>query len=64
MQPAATSATSRLNFIENGAEEHRRTHDKIEPVMKEINALLKTYREAFAKLIENRKTDRRARPPK
>ncbi len=53
---AATSTTSRLSFLENGLKNVPTTHEKIEPIMKEIFALLKTYREALAKLIENRKT--------
>jgi methyl-accepting chemotaxis protein len=53
---AGTSMTSRLSFLENGLKNIPTTHEKVEPVMKEINALLKTYRESFAKLIENRKT--------
>ncbi|MBI5320515.1 HAMP domain-containing methyl-accepting chemotaxis protein [Bradyrhizobium sp.] len=52
---AATSTSSRLSFLENGFKNIPATHEKIEPVVKEMNALLKTYREAFAKLVENRK---------
>jgi methyl-accepting chemotaxis protein len=52
---AATSTTSRLSFLENAFKNIPTTHEKIEPVVKEMNALLKTYREAFAKLVENRK---------
>ncbi len=52
---AATSTTSRLSFLENGFKNIPTTHEKIEPVVKEMNALLKTYRESFAKLVQNRK---------
>jgi len=52
---AATSTSSRLSFLENGFKNIPATNEKIEPVVKEMMALLKTYREAFAKLIENRK---------
>jgi methyl-accepting chemotaxis protein len=52
---AATSTTSRLSFLENAFKNIPATDEKIEPVVKEMNALLKTYREAFAKLVENRK---------
>ena len=52
---AATSATSRLSFLENAFRNIPATHEKIEPIVKELNALLKIYREALAKLVENRK---------
>jgi methyl-accepting chemotaxis protein len=52
---AATSTTSRLSFLENAFKNIPATDEKIEPVVKELNALLKAYREAFAKLVENRK---------
>jgi hypothetical protein len=52
---AGTSSTSRLSFLENGFKNIPATHEKIEPVVKEMMALLKTYREALAKLVENRK---------
>ena len=52
---AATSATSRLSFLENGFKNIPATHEKIEPVVKEMMGLLKTYREAFTKLVENKK---------
>src|SRR5215510_2025777 len=52
---AATSTTSRLSFLENAFKNIPATDEKIEPVVKEMSALLKTYREAFAKLVENRK---------
>jgi methyl-accepting chemotaxis protein len=52
---AATSTISRLSFLENAFKNIPATDEKIEPVVKELNALLKAYREAFAKLVENRK---------
>jgi methyl-accepting chemotaxis protein len=52
---AATSTTSRLSFLENGFKNIPAAHEKIEPIVKEMNGLLKTYREAFAKLVENKK---------
>ena len=52
---AATSAASRLSFLENGFKNIPASHDKTAPVVTEMNALLKTYREAFARLVENRK---------
>ena len=54
-EAAATSATSRLTFLENAFKNIPATHEKIEPVVKEMNGLLKTYRESFAKLVANRK---------
>ena len=52
---AATSTTSRLSFLENAFKNIPTTNEKVEPVVREMNTLLKTYREAFAKLIENKK---------
>jgi len=52
---AATSTISRLSFLENAFKNIAATDEKIAPVVKELNALLKAYREAFAKLVENRK---------
>ncbi|TKW80106.1 MAG: HAMP domain-containing protein, partial [Bradyrhizobium icense] len=52
---AATSTSSRLSFLENGFKNIPAAHEKIEPIVKEMMALLKTYREAFAKLVENKK---------
>jgi methyl-accepting chemotaxis protein len=52
---AATSTSSRLSFLENGFKNIPATHEKIEPIVKEMMALLKTYRESFAKLVENKK---------
>src|SRR4051812_5724229 len=49
---AATSTSSRLSFLENGFKNIPATNEKIEPIVKEMMALLKTYREAFAKLVE------------
>src|SRR5262249_38006957 len=54
-QAAATSATSRLTFLENAFKNIPATHEKIEPIAKELNGVLKTYRESFAKLVANRK---------
>ena len=53
---AATSTSSRLSFLENGFKNIPATNEKIEPIVKEMLALLKTYREAFAKLVENKKS--------
>jgi methyl-accepting chemotaxis protein len=52
---AATSTSSRLSFLENGFKNIPATNEKVEPIVKEMMALLKTYREAFAKLVANRK---------
>ena len=52
---AATSTTSRLSFLENAFKNIPTTNEKVEPVVREMNTLLKTYREAFAKLIENKR---------
>ncbi len=52
---AATSTMSRLSFLDNAFKNIPTTDAKIEPIVKEMTALLKTYREAFAKLVENRK---------
>jgi CHASE3 domain sensor protein len=41
---AATSTTSRLSFLENAFKNIPAAHEKIAPVVKEMNALLKTYR--------------------
>jgi methyl-accepting chemotaxis protein len=53
---ASTSAASRLSFLENGVKNIPTTNDKIEPVVKEMLALLKTYREALTKLVANKTT--------
>src|SRR5262249_54787369 len=47
---ASTSALSRLKFLENGVKGIPATSDKIEPLVKEMPALITTYREALTKL--------------
>jgi methyl-accepting chemotaxis protein len=54
-QSAATSTLSRLSFLDNGLKNIPAADDKISPIVKEINALLATYRGALTKLMENRK---------
>jgi len=52
---AGTSTISRLSFLDNGFKNIPATHEKIEPIVKEMMSLLKTYREAFLQLVENKK---------
>ncbi|MBR0758091.1 HAMP domain-containing protein [Bradyrhizobium jicamae] len=52
---AATSATSRLSFLDNAIKGVPTANDKIAPVVNEITVLLKTYRESLAKLVANKK---------
>ena len=54
-QSAATSTLSRLSFLDNGLKNIPAADEKIGPIVKEINALLATYRDALTKLMENRK---------
>jgi methyl-accepting chemotaxis protein/CHASE3 domain sensor protein len=54
-QSAATSTLSRLSFLDNGLKNIPVSDEKISPVVKEINALLATYRDALTKLVANRK---------
>jgi methyl-accepting chemotaxis protein len=54
-QAAATSTISRLSFLDNGLKNVPATDEKIGPIVKEIGALLATYRGALTKLMENRK---------
>jgi methyl-accepting chemotaxis protein len=55
-QTAATSTLSRLSFLENQLKGIPSSNEKVAAVAKEANSLLKTYREAFGKLVENKKT--------
>jgi len=54
-QSAATSALSRLSFLDNALKGIPSTNEKIGSVLKEINSLLATYRDAVTKLMESRK---------
>ena len=54
-QSAATSTLSRLSFLDNGLKNIPAADEKISPIVKEIDALLATYRDALTKLMENRK---------
>ncbi|MBR0824529.1 HAMP domain-containing protein [Bradyrhizobium manausense] len=54
-QSIATSAVSRLSFLDNALKNIPSTNEKIQPIIKEIGGLLTTYRDSLAKLIENRK---------
>jgi len=51
---AATSALSRLSFLENGIKGIGTGNEKIDAIVKEINSLLKTYRDALNKLVLNK----------
>jgi methyl-accepting chemotaxis protein len=55
-QTAATSTLSRLSFLENQIKGIPSSNEKVAEVLKEVNALLKSYREAFGKMVENKKT--------
>jgi methyl-accepting chemotaxis protein len=55
-QTAATSTLSRLSFLENQIKGIPSSNEKVAEVHKEVNALLKNYREAFGKMVENKKT--------
>src|SRR5262249_48109255 len=55
-QTAATSTLSRLSFLENQIKGIPSTNQKLAEGLKEVNALLKNYRDAFGKMVENKKT--------
>jgi methyl-accepting chemotaxis protein len=55
-QTAATSTLSRLSFLENQIKGIPSANEKVAEVLKEVNSLLKNYREAFSKMVENKKT--------
>jgi methyl-accepting chemotaxis protein len=55
-QTAATSTLSRLSFLENQIKGIPSSNEKVAEVLKEVDALLKSYREAFGKMVENKKT--------
>jgi methyl-accepting chemotaxis protein len=55
-QTAATSTLSRLSFLENQIKGIPSSNEKVAEVHKEVNSLLKNYREAFGKMVENKKT--------
>jgi len=54
-QSAATSTLSRLSFLENGLKNIPSTNEKVAAVLKEINSLLKSYRDSLTKLLDNGK---------
>jgi methyl-accepting chemotaxis protein len=54
-QSAGTSTLSRLSFLDNGLKNVPATDEKISPIVKEIGALLTSYRDALTKLMANRK---------
>jgi methyl-accepting chemotaxis protein len=51
---AATSTLSRLSFLDNALKSIP-AHAVIDPIVKEIGTLLKSYRDALTKLVESRK---------
>ena len=51
----AASALARLKFAENSLHAITTTNEKIDPILKDISALLEQYRQALTKLIENSK---------
>jgi methyl-accepting chemotaxis protein len=53
---AATSSLSRLSFVENTLKGITSADEKVGPLVKETNALLKAYRDAITKLVENKRT--------
>jgi methyl-accepting chemotaxis protein len=55
-QSSATSTLSRLSFLENALKGISSTDEKVAPLLVESNSLLKSYRDAFTKLIENKRT--------
>src|SRR6516162_7387586 len=55
-QAAATSTLSRLSFLDNQLKGVPSSNEKVAAVLNEVNSLLKGYREAFSKMVENKKT--------
>ena len=55
-QAAATSTLSRLSFLDNQLKGVPSSNEKVAAVLSEVNSLLKSYREAFSKMVENKKT--------
>jgi len=55
-QAAATSTLSRLSFLDNQLKGVPSSNEKVAAVLNEVNSLLKSYREAFSKMVENKKT--------
>jgi methyl-accepting chemotaxis protein len=51
---AATSALSRVSFLDNALKNMPAGNDKITAILKEVDGLLKTYREALTKLVANK----------
>jgi methyl-accepting chemotaxis protein/CHASE3 domain sensor protein len=54
-QAVATSAQSRMKFLDNALNAIPAADDKIQPVHKEIVALLAAYQAALARLVDNNK---------
>jgi methyl-accepting chemotaxis protein len=55
-QTVATSALSRLSFVENSLQAISTSDAKIERGLKEISAALQEYRQSLSKLVENAKS--------
>jgi hypothetical protein len=55
-QSAATSTLSRLSLLENQLKGIASANEKVGPVLNEVNSLLRSHRDAFSKLVENKKT--------
>src|SRR5262249_7521902 len=53
---AAKSTLSRLSFVENSLKQIPSDNGKVAPVIKEAHSLLKAYRDAMTKLVENKQT--------
>ena len=54
-QAVATSALARLKFLENALNAIPSTNETIQPLYKEITALLVAFQDALAKLVDNNK---------
>jgi methyl-accepting chemotaxis protein len=55
-QTVATSALSRLTFVDNSLQAVSSGDEKITQALKEISALLEEYRQSLVKLVENSKS--------
>ena len=55
-QSSATGALNSLGFVDSGLKNIPSSTEKAGPILKEINSLLTTYRDALSKLVQNGKT--------
>ncbi|THD58721.1 MAG: methyl-accepting chemotaxis protein [Bradyrhizobium sp.] len=55
-QTVATSALSRLTFVENSLRAISSSDEKVVQALKEISGMLEEYRQSFSKLVENSKS--------